>query len=147
MSQRESTRHARAKARLARWLRWAVKNHAWGLDRFCSVRVEYPLCRENVTGTVWHDDPKFMFHAARNRELQKHGWAADFRLDLAVTRPGSVVAGFEVVAWHYIEPGKIEWLRRMPFPTVEIHADWVMSEPRRPDNWAAGIIDIYGNSQ
>jgi hypothetical protein len=146
MTVHEAPLHVTAKRRLARWLKVAVARRMWDLPPDCSVRTEYPLALDR-TGTrpvCWHDRPEFARRTPGNRELANNGIVAPHRLDVALVRPGAILAAFEVMNSHPCGPAKTEMLGRMPFLTVEIDAEWITAQRSMPDAWDGGIIASYG---
>jgi hypothetical protein len=94
---------------------------------------------------LWHDEPWAARRMPGIREVRNRGFNAVYRLDLAVTKPGAIVLGVEILNSCSVgfEKGRI--LHSFPFETVEIDAQWVIDNPSTPDDWHMGIIAVYGS--
>ena len=143
----ESKTHRAAKGRLRRWLTAAVKAGRWGLLPGDRVRTEMPLALAGGSVRLWHDHPRWASSytsTPTSLQLTRLGFWVPYRLDLAVTRPGAVILGIEVVQGFPVTKGKASVLRRLPFPTIELDARWVNAQRRAPDDWSAGVLNVYG---
>lgn len=145
MTLRESKIHISAKRKIGRWLAAAAKRGQWGLVSTDRVRIEMPLAFDRQQRLViWHDEPWALTRTPGTRELSRRGFWSPYRLDLAVTRPGQIVLGVEIVNAFEVAAEKAAVLSRLPFQTIELSADWVAAESKAPENWARGILRTFG---
>jgi hypothetical protein len=146
INRKESKTHLAAKRRLAGWLRQAIIGGQWGLTPACRVWVEFPLCFEGDCVLYWHHLRRYRFRAPTTAELIADGYYAPLRLDLAVTTPRQVVAGFEVCHAFPVTPVKGRILRGLPFPTIELRAAWILEQRAVPLDWTDGLVYVYGQA-
>lgn len=142
---RESQLHYSAKLKVGRWLSSAAKRGEWGLTPVDRVRIEMPLAINSSDRlAIWHDEPWALTRTPGTREINRRGLWAPYRLDLAVTWPGQIVLGVEIVNAFEVAAEKAAALSRLPFQTIELSADWVAAESKAPDDWTNGILRTFG---
>jgi hypothetical protein len=122
-----------------------MKRGHWGLTPTDRVRIEMPLAFDRQSRLViWHDEPWALTRTPGTRELNRRGYWAPYRFDLAVTRPGEIVLGVEIVNAFEVAPEKAAVLALLPFQTIELSTAWVASASKAPEDWGAGILRTFG---
>lgn len=142
---REGRNHLSAKRKVARWLAAASKRGDWGLLANDRIRTEMPLAlNRHGELVIWHDASWAATRTPGNREISKRGFWAPYRLDLAVTRPGMIVLGVEILNACEVSPEKADVLEKLPFPTIEMSAAWVNDQRNASADWRDGITRSFG---
>lgn len=142
---REAKVHLTAKRKVARWLSAAASRGEWGLVKNDRIRIEMPLALDRLGQLViWHDEPWAARRTPGSLEMARRGFWAPYRFDLAITRPGKIVLGVEILNAFEVSEEKAAALNTMPFPVVEMSASWVADQRRVPTDWSDGILRSFG---